>query len=422
MFKVKLFLLVPIICISCKSPEKFSGFSYDPPGVTNTIGKYIEPQKQRIIGANSPKIWVTNEFEGARLNDFFQVDSSTYEVFIEPENAPINNSPWFAFQIWSDSAQTLTLRLSYKGGKHRYIPKVSTTIDGHKSIEIVDSIRYHKKNGSIEFELDVEPYRKTVSAHSLAGIQYSDLLDYSSQISASFVSVDTVGFSNQNRAIFRVKIDETDASKPAGVLVLLSRQHPPEVSGYRTYNYFMQSLMDSSELAINFRKHFIVQAFPMLNPDGVYNGHWRHNAAGIDLNRDWENFNQPETQAVRNALLPILDDSLKKVFYGIDFHSTNENIFYPIKQDVITFPDDFTQRWFQYVSGDNTELEFIAEEFDTNSPISKNWLFKTFGSDALTFEVDDELSDAQMEHLGSTAARSLMELLLEEWVIFTKQM
>lgn len=422
MFKVKLFLLVPIICISCKSPEKFSGFSYDPPGVTNTTGKYIEPQKQRIIGVNSPKIWVSNEFESARLNDFYQVDSTTYEAFIRPENAPINNSPWYAFQIWSDSAQTITLRISYKGGKHRYVPKITTYIEGEIDLETIDSVRSYGMEGSVEFELDIGPYKKTVSAHRISGIRYSDLLKSFNWLNSAFVNVDTVGFSNQKRALFKIEIDETDSSQPSGVLVLLSRQHPPEVSGYLTYSYFMETLMDSSALSRNFRKHFIVQSFPLINPDGVYNGHWRHNAAGIDLNRDWENFNQPETKAVRDALLPILEDSLKKVFYGIDFHSTNENIFYPIKEDIVTFPDNLTQRWFPYVTDENPELMFIDEEFDTNSPISKNWIFKTFGADALTFEVDDELSRDQIQQLGTSAARSLMKLLLEEWDTFRKQM
>ena len=32
---------------------------------------------------------------------------------------------------------------------------------------------------------------------------------------------------------------------------------------------------------------FRVLAFPLMNPDGVDLGHWRHNAGGIDLNRDW---------------------------------------------------------------------------------------------------------------------------------------
>ena len=82
----------------------------------------------------------------------------------------------------------------------------------------------------------------------------------------------------------------------------LFRQHPPEVSGYRSFLYFFNRLMDSDELAQNFRSNFHIIAYPMLNPDGVEQGHWRHNSKGIDLNRDWEYFRQPETRSVRDAL------------------------------------------------------------------------------------------------------------------------
>ncbi len=37
---------------------------------------------------------------------------------------------------------------------------------------------------------------------------------------------------------------------------------------------------------------------PLLNPDGMALGHWRHNLGSVDLNRDWGIFGQPETTAV----------------------------------------------------------------------------------------------------------------------------
>jgi len=113
-------------------------------------------------------------------------------------------------------------------------------------------------------------------------------------------------------------------------------------------------------------------------------------------------------------LLPLLEDPLKKVYYGIDFHSTNENIFYPIEESVPTSPDNLTQRWFPLVRTDNPSAVFAYEEFDTSSPISKNWIYKTFGADALTFEMDDELSMDTIEQIARSSAQSLMTLLLEE--------
>ena len=240
------------------------------------------------------------------------------------------------------------------------------------------------------------------------------LLNYPEQSGfASKITVDTVGYTHNNRVILQWQSQGDLGSEKKGLLILFSRQHPPEVSGYRSFLYFFNRLMDTDELAQNFRSNFRIIAYPMLNPDGVEQGHWRHNSSGIDLNRDWEYFRQPETRSVRDVLSPLADGRYK-VVYGIDFHSTNENVFYPINEAVITGIDNFTQRWFPFVAGANPELNFRKEEFEPNSPIAKNWVYKTFGTDALTFEVEDELNEKEMQSLGRSAAESLMKLLLDE--------
>ncbi|MCG8372594.1 MAG: M14 family metallopeptidase [Balneolales bacterium] len=415
MIQLRYLIVVSILITSCKSTSEFTGFSYDPPDVTNTTGKTIIPQKQRIIGAGTPKVWVSNEFEAARAVDFYQVNENTFEVLITPENFPINNSPWYAFDIWGDEARAINLRLKYKEGEHRYLPKIYRQTEGLTFSHIIQNAEYDSATGSASFRIFLEETPQRISAHFLEHIRFSDLVKTISAYNQDFISIDTVGYSNEKRPILQITVDETADSPQKGVLVLLSRQHPPEVSSYRTYQYFFNTLISDTPLARDFRKEFIVKSFPMVNPDGVVNGHWRHNARGVDLNRDWKNFNQPETQAVRDALILQTQNSNLRVMYGIDFHSTNENIFYPINEDVKTIPDNLTQRWFPLVDTENPELHFVAEEFDTSSPIAKNWLYREFGIDALTFEVHDELDIESIRQLGVTSAESLMRLLLEEW-------
>lgn len=415
MTKCTYLLLIPLFWISCSSTSEFTGFSYDPPGVTNTTDKSTEPQKRRVIGSGSPKVWISNEFEGARYNDFYSVGESKFEVLIRPENAPINNSPWYAFELWSDTTQVIELTLNYENARHRYQPKLWVQDSTGFHARMIDSVLYDSVSGTATLTFKVGPTPRRITAHIPDDILFSDLeSSLDSLHRRSFISVDTAGFSTQGRPVYRITVDETAQSRK-GVLVLLSRQHPPEVSGYRLYQAFFEELISDTDLARNFREHFIIYAFPMLNPDGVVNGHWRHNVSGIDLNRDWISFNQPETRAVRDALLPLLDAPDKTVYYGIDFHSTNENIFYPMNEEIRTFPDNVTQRWFQEVDSSFTDLNFSSEEFDTSSPISKNWIFRTFGSDALTYEVDDELEKTETDRLGTGSAQSLMRILLEDW-------
>lgn len=407
--------MLALLAMSCKSAAEFTGFSYDPPDVTNTKGKEIKEQNRRIIGAGSPKVWISNEFEGARASDFYQIDQQTYEVLIEPENYPINNSPWFGFYIWGDEARAINLRIRYKEGRHRYLPKIYRSMGSLYSTHIIEDATYDSTSGSITFSLFLEEQAQRVTAHFLEGIRYSDLLNSTENQPFPFIEVDTAGYSNQNRPIIQLTVNDSSSVQNRGILALVGRQHPPETSGYRAYQSFFNTIISNTELARKFRKHFIIEAFPIVNPDGVVNGHWRHNGAGIDLNRDWVNFNQPETRAVRDALLATLENEELKLYYGIDFHSTNENIFYPIDEEVVTFPDNLTQRWFQKVDMEMPSLNLVAEEFDTSSPIAKNWFYHTFGSDALTFEVHDELPLDVIQKLGVNSANSLMELLLEEW-------
>lgn len=411
MYKILLFSLVSLIFVSCKSTEKFTGYSYDPPNVTNTLDKEINPQYRRIIGAGEPTIWVSNKFEGARANDFYALNDSTFEVFIEPENAPINNSPWFAFKIWSDVPQSAYIRLNYNHARHRYVPKI-TIADSIYSIDMRTAV-YDSTRTSLTFPIEVSAKPITVSAQIITDTEYYE--NWIAEIAEpEYVSVHNFATSKEGNPIKEMVISEVPAGEEAGVLVIISRQHPPEVSGFFAAQFFLEELASSTELASSFRKEFEIRAYPLINIDGVLNGHWRHNSAGIDLNRDWEFFNQPETRAVKDALLPLKDDPLRTVYYGIDFHSTNENLFYPIDQAVKTTPDDLTQRWVPFIMADNPEIKFTIEEFPTDSPISKNWIYKTFGADALTYEVSDELNMEQIEEITRSAARSLMRLLLLE--------
>lgn len=414
MHKLRLLLIVPVIIISCKSSEKFTGFSYDPPDVTNTLDKEIELPKKRIIGAGNPKIWVSNEFDGARINDFYALNDSTFEVIINPESSPVNNSPWYAFQIWGDTARTITLHLNYNDGEHRYIPKIGT--DPLNVSQTPIFYQPNKVTGTGILRLNISKEKVYVRAQKIMPSTTIPLFvdSLNARHQTPIVSIDSIGSSHQNQSIYELQINEVETPIP-GVLIVLSRQHPPEISGFLTSLVFLRELASESDLATEFRKYFIVKAYPMINPDGVDNGHWRNNAAGVDLNRDWEYFNQPETRAVRDALLPLKFDASKTVYYGIDFHSTSENVFYPINKKVKTFPDDFTQTWISQIIKDNPNVLFGVEEFDTSSPISKNWLYKTFGCDALTYEVADELDGEQLETVAKNAAQSLMRLLILEW-------
>lgn len=403
-----------LLLSSCTSSDEFTGYSYDPEGVTNTTDKEIQDQHKRTIGISTTGVWISNEFDGARMNNFYRVKDSLYRVIIEPENHPINNSPWYSFKIHSDSPQKIRLQLAYKHGKHRYFPKLST--DGeHWSPIPLSRIEADTAAGTATLTLDLNEEPLWVSAQEL--LTFDDMQQWADSIStsASVAKLDTVGYSHNNRPILKISAVQNISTRNRGVLIITGRQHPPEVTGGLASQYFIETLLEESELAKNFRDKFDILIYPLVNPDGVDNGHWRHNGAGIDLNRDWEHFNQPETKAIRDDLLPLKEDPSRTVYYGIDFHSTNENIFYPINRDISTFPEDFTYGWIDTLKEAAPDTPINVEPFPPNSPIAKNWIYHTFGADAVTYEVDDAADRQNLEEITEQTAKIIMRQLLEEW-------
>lgn len=413
--KPYLFLLTLIITLiigSCSSSGEFTGFSYDPKDVTVTTDKEIQPQYKRVIGVDDRSIWISNEFQGARMNDFYQVNDSTYRIVIRPENHPINKSPWYAFKIWSDTTKRINLQLTYEHADHRYIPKLSS--DG-KQWRPIDSTNYKPDtlDGTATLTLDLNEDTLWVSAQEQ--FTYNDFRIWADSLSEKpHVTLDTVGYSHDQHPIVKMNITEADSSQKRGVMIITGRLHPPEVPGGIANRIFINEVTSDSKLASNFRNEFEIWAYPFANPDGVQRGHWRHNARGVDLNRDWKNFNQPEPRAIRDDLLPLQKDSLRKVYYGIDFHSTDENIFYPINRDIKTFPEDFTYSWIDSLKQEYPNYSMEVEPFDTSSPITKNWIYRTFGADAVTYEISDTAPRDSIRMVTQSSARIIMKQLLDQ--------
>lgn len=409
-----LVILLFIWASACKTSEEFTGYSYDPEGVTETYDRVVNSQHKRTIGFRDDGVWISNEFDGARASDVYRLDKNHYKVVIEPEISPINDSAWYGFRVWSEEPADIKIELEYNKGRQRYFPAISR--DDGSTWQKMSSDNFHRDsesgNGILTLSVTDEPV--LISAQEVFAANH--LQEWLGKISGnSYIRIDTVGNSHRGRPIQQLSISDSTEFSPKGVVIVYNRQHPPEVPGYKTGLRFLEVLASDSDMAREFRNYFEVWAFPMMNPDGVDKGHWRTNAAGVDLNRDWEYFRQPETRAVRRALLPLKDSTEKRVFFAIDFHSTGENVFYPINRDIETFPLHFTYRWAQELERRFPELNLRVEPFDISSPIAKNWSHKTFGVDAVTFEVWDELPRDKLQRLSTISAEIFMEMMIEEY-------
>ncbi len=363
-----------------------------------------------------------NDFDGARLNGITQDNDTLFTAIIAAENYPINPSAWYAFKVTSKTPRTVWVHLTYLNAKHRYFPKISR--DG-KVWQAVDSsdCRLEKdttKVGSFqENALSESAYIRIRADDRPIWVAAQEMLTskiigkWSKQLTKkSFVSREIIGKTPQNRPLHCLRIgeDKTDSK----IILVIGRLHPPEVTGQLALQSFVESLCADTESARQFRKNYTVFVVPMMNPDGVDNGHWRHNTGGIDLNRDWLDFNQPETQIVRDFLRKKINGTVRKLYFGIDFHSTWDDIFYTNTTEKPTNMEGLIPRWF-------TELEQAIPNYKVNARpsktpggvISKAFFNRDFNAEALVYEVGDNTPRDFTALKSRVAAEKLMMLALE---------
>jgi cytosolic carboxypeptidase protein 6 len=400
---------------SCKREAQWEGQEAVKKVSTETVPIQLQYKGCFDLGTG---IYMSNEFEGARLNGAARTNDTLITALITPENSPINMSPWYAFKLWSDYPRDIYIKLSYpEDAGHRYHPKVSP--DGKNWLALdtasfqvtMKSLADEQVKKGLTMKLSVGPDTMWISAQELITSDHVDQWMRGLE-SKSYVQRDTIGLSHEGRPVSLLRIGESDDQR---MIMVISRQHPPEVPGFLAMQAFVETLCADTELARAFRSKYNTYVVPVANPDGVYHGHWRHNRGGVDLNRDWEEFKQPETSAIRNFMKLLTNSAGGKFYFGVDFHSTFEDIYYTIDPELEgNMPGLVPQL-----------IEATAQEFPDYTPnikpnlakdariTSTSFLFFEFGAEALTYEIGDHTPRDFIHKKGEVSAMKLMELMLK---------
>jgi len=351
---------------------------------------------------------VIDGYGGARRGRCEVLASNHVQVSILPEDdGYINPSPWYSFKLVPGDAATAVVSLQYIGGHHRYVPKISS--DGLNWSPISEnSIQVSDDRTIARIEIPLGQKAVWISAQEL--VTPAIYAAWNARVARETgAELRLLGHSVANQPIqYLVSNPESK-----NVLFIVGRQHPPEVSGAFAFFAFTETLLAETELAKRFRDNFQIVAIPLMNPDGVLGGNWRHNLGSTDLNRDWGFFKQPETRLV-GELLDSLDADANKVRVFLDFHSTNRNLFYTQDETVPTDPPAFFDAWFAATTPRLTNYPFSNEARDVEKQgVGKNYMYRRYGIPSATYEVGDETDRNATRAAARVFAEELMKLMLE---------
>ena len=401
------YYIIFYLLIGCISTPKVVFKEY-----VDTKTKSISFQKKRIFSFNESGVYFSNDFEGARLNNINQLNDSTFVLSILPENKPINPSPFYAFKIWSSSSKKVFLRFKYpEGYKHRYVPKIKS----NGAWKIVDSLNFKSDQNISSLILTINETPKIISGQELhtSSIIYNWVNDLVKG-KENYVRFIKIGKTKLNRP-FKVLDIYKGLPKNKPVIVLLTRQHPPEVTGYFAFKAFLETILKENKLSSNFLDNYRILAFPLMNPDGVDLGHWRHNAGGVDTNRDWSFYHQPEIKTTVDYITKVLNKNNSKLQLGLDFHSTYYDVFYTNIERKLTALPEFLPKWFSSLEERIPEYKVNEKPSNSKQPTSKGWFLYAHKAVGVTYEIGDDTPRDRIKLIGKESAQAMMRILVNSW-------
>ncbi len=192
-----------------------------------------------------------------------------------------------------------------------------------------------------------------IAASGNWGYGYDTLLyDLAEWKKSTFVIVDSIGATVQNRTMFLMTIQDTaQTSIPRKRVWIHARTHPGEVQGTWVTNEIIKILLSNSSIGKKLRDSCVFNIVPMHNPDGVELGKARENANNVDIESNWDTTkvypSQPEVTVLRNTFRGLMAKS-NPIRIALNMHSAYEcHKFF----------------WFHAASGTSTLYADIEKQF-----------------------------------------------------------
>ena len=346
-------------------------------------------------------------FEMGRVSQCKKISKNKFVISVDPEYKPINKSAWYAFSISAEKARAIEVSIYYSWHNHRYIPKISTDKIQWTSLS-KDKYKILHNAKVLKMNIEVGKKPKYIAAQEIIdNFYYKKWLGTYNKNDDYIVS--DLGLSKAGHKIQQLR----SLANSNNWLLIVGRQHPPEVTGALALFAFVDLILADSDLAIEFRKKYNILLVPNLNPDGVAAGNWRYNLNNVDINRDWGIYKQKSIKLVGDAIAEIYKSGDKLVL-ALDFHSTNKDVFYTQLDNQTKILPLFAKQWLDSMQQKLPGYKVLREaKHNPGLPTFKTALAELHGMPAITYEIGDETDRNLIKKTSKVASAEMMRLLLD---------
>jgi len=354
---------------------------------------------------------ISSAFDGGNIDCLACSDASDIRLEIRNDNKS-EFFQWFYFRLSGAAGKDCALKITNAGAAA--YPKGWENYRAVASYDRDDWFRvatdYDGKTLTIRHRPEFDgAYYAYFAPYSME--RHHDLLARS--LASPLARLETLGETLDGQDMDILTIGTPAADKRS--LWAIARQHPGESMAEWWMEGFLDRLLDEYDpvaraLLANAAFHIV----PNMNPDGSRRGHLRTNAAGVNLNREWQEPSlekSPEVYVVRQRM------EKTGVDFCLDVHGDEA-----IPHNFIAGPEgvpSFSKRQKKLLAGFKDALlqanpDFQLEHgYPANKPgkanlkIGANWIAERFGCLAMTLEMPfKDIADGSEQRQGWSPARS----------------
>ncbi|MCC6540092.1 MAG: hypothetical protein IT162_21265 [Bryobacterales bacterium] len=275
-------------------------------------------------------------FEGARLERVEPVTATHFRAHLRgdvDQDGRNRQANWYSFRIDGARGQEITIDLTNLPGEYNYRANRGAVTKDTVPVWSEDNLRW-THFATTEFHDDPQPFLRLKLKPTRDRVWIAHVPPYTNEHLARLekdvrrsphAKIESAGRTPQGRAMPLWTF--TDAATPDGgkrVVWLMFRQHAWETGSSWAGEGAVRFLLSAAPDAARIRRATIFKIFPRADPAGVARGNVRFNAAGFDLNRNWDvddAAKMPEIAAQKRAILAWVDAG-RRVDLFLSLHNT----------------------------------------------------------------------------------------------------